>query len=346
MAKKISVIVPVWNVEQFVDKCIESILSQSFNNFEIILINDGSTDNSVKICEEYAKKDDRIRLVHKKHGGVSSARNLGLDNADGDYCLFVDSDDKLLPNAIELLVKLMEKNECQFVSSVERKFYNGKKLIDIYNDKESFLRLISCSLYGVYKSLYNLKIIQENKIRFDEELKCSEDVLFNRVYLQFVKRMYITNQIVYLYNIHNQNSLSKRYYVDFADYFVKKLNALEALSKTISLNEQRKNNFITERAVHGFKISVEHYFLKFVSMNQTTDIQHQDFLKQKIDHCYEIFMPFITDSRHLPKKYKRWYNRYIKKFNVDSFYNRFKIEMKVYKFKLVIRQCIKKIIKR
>ena len=90
---QISVIVPVYNAEKYLHRCIDSILAQTFSDFELLLIDDGSKDNSGRICDEYAAKDSRIRVFHKKNGGVSSARNMGLDNAKGDWITFVDSDD-------------------------------------------------------------------------------------------------------------------------------------------------------------------------------------------------------------------------------------------------------------
>ena len=100
----LSVIVPVYNTEPYLSRCIESILNQGSINFELLLIDDGSTDSSGAICDSYAEKDTRIRVFHKENGGVSSARNLGIDNAQGEWLYFVDSDDELLPNGLRTLV--------------------------------------------------------------------------------------------------------------------------------------------------------------------------------------------------------------------------------------------------
>lgn len=105
----ISVIVPVYNVEEYVRRCIESVLSQSFTEYEIILVDDGSPDKSPQICEEYAKKDTRIHVVHKENGGLSSARNAGIDVAKGDYLFFLDSDDLIHPDCLSILYKCLEK---------------------------------------------------------------------------------------------------------------------------------------------------------------------------------------------------------------------------------------------
>lgn len=102
---KISVIVPVYNVQKYLSRCIDSILAQTFTDFELLLINDGSKDNSGKMCDEYAKKDTRIHVFHKENGGVSSARNLGLENVQGEWITFIDSDDYLNINFLSNLIK-------------------------------------------------------------------------------------------------------------------------------------------------------------------------------------------------------------------------------------------------
>ena len=103
MFPKISIIVPVYNTEQYLPRCLNSILSQSFIDFELLLVDDGSIDGSGSICDKYAAKDNRVRVFHKENGGVSSARNLGLDEAKGEWICFVDSDDEMLPNGLQTL---------------------------------------------------------------------------------------------------------------------------------------------------------------------------------------------------------------------------------------------------
>ena len=102
---KISVIVPVYKVEKYLDKCVESIVNQTYKNLEIILVDDGSPDNCPAMCDEWAEKDERIRVIHKENGGLADARNAGMDIATGDYIGFVDSDDWIEPNMYEVLLK-------------------------------------------------------------------------------------------------------------------------------------------------------------------------------------------------------------------------------------------------
>lgn len=126
---KISIIIPVYNVAQYLRQCLDSVLSQSYNNIEIILVNDGSTDDSLSICEEYLQKDERILLLNKANGGLSDARNFGLPKATGDYIWFVDSDDWIVSNAIEILVANLSKLECEVL---------GFSFINYFEDTNKF----------------------------------------------------------------------------------------------------------------------------------------------------------------------------------------------------------------
>ena len=113
--KKISVIVPIYNSEDYIDRCVRSIVEQSYKNIEIILVDDGSTDNSSMMCDEWAKNDKRVKVIHKENGGVSSARNEGLKIAKGDYISFVDSDDYIDKKMIEKMLNQMEKGNTDLV---------------------------------------------------------------------------------------------------------------------------------------------------------------------------------------------------------------------------------------
>ena len=126
---EISIIVPVYNVEKYLENCIESILNQTFKDFELILVDDGSTDNSGKICDIYEKKDSRIKVIHKNNGGLSSARNAGLDIACGKYVGFIDSDDSIHPRMYEILYDLIKKYESDISCC------NYKKIYDIFKDE-------------------------------------------------------------------------------------------------------------------------------------------------------------------------------------------------------------------
>lgn len=125
----VSIIIPVYNVEKYLNQCVDSIISQDYENKEIILVDDGSTDSSGTICDEYSNKFDYIKTIHKSNGGLSDARNTGIDNANGDYILFVDSDDYIEQKSLDKIMKIASENECDVVFlEAQKVFTDGKKL--------------------------------------------------------------------------------------------------------------------------------------------------------------------------------------------------------------------------
>lgn len=172
----ISVIVPVYNAEKYLSRCIDSILVQRFNDLELLLIDDGSKDGSGKICDEYADKDKRVKVFHKVNGGVSSARNLGLEKSKGEYVTFVDADDYLLPETItERLLSgnydliQIPRNNGSFMKTYSHDI--------ICKSSESFRKFIYCNYYfECWGRFYKRKVI--GTVRFPENLKVGEDLMF------------------------------------------------------------------------------------------------------------------------------------------------------------------------
>lgn len=200
----ISIIVPVYNSEQTLNRCVDSILVQSFSDWELLLINDGSTDKSGRICDQYAAIDKRIKVFHKKNGGVSSARNMGLDHAKGQWITFVDSDDSLTDYAFELNWNDICEDLILFP------FY--------FNYRDGSLELFSLRTSGIIKNLipffekefaqiifrvpwsklYRNELI--GNLRFDEKIKCGEDTLFVINYLKRIKSCNIQGKPLYIFN--------------------------------------------------------------------------------------------------------------------------------------------------
>lgn len=138
----ISIIVPVYNVEEYLSRCVNSILNQTYRDFELLLINDGSTDNSGAICEDFSKRDPRIKVIHKENGGLSDARNIGIDSAQGKFFLFVDSDDFIHPNMLELLVSNIIETDSDISVCSFQKVYSEKDCeIDYQNNIETCTNL-------------------------------------------------------------------------------------------------------------------------------------------------------------------------------------------------------------
>jgi glycosyltransferase involved in cell wall biosynthesis len=192
MKDKISVIIPIYNVEPYLRKCLDSVIKQTFTNLEILLINDGSPDNCGNICDEYAIKDKRIRVFHKKNGGLSSALNVGLENFTGDYLGFVDPDDWVEPDMFEVLYTAIKEFDVQvsvcgyFKTTTDRSLpVSNKKQIPqaIIKTKELLLYPLQRDDYMgfcgyVCNKLYLAKTVRESGIRFANEIKYGMDSIF------------------------------------------------------------------------------------------------------------------------------------------------------------------------
>lgn len=194
---EISIVVPVYKVERYLQRCVESLLSQTFGDIEIILVDDGSPDQCPAMCDQFAEKDSRIRVIHKENGGLSSARNAGIEAAQGKYIGFVDSDDDVADNMYERMHEIIERENVDFVmSDYIRILDNGEKFLKTlaipggrYSrdaiKKEIFPQLIMGEnleygpLLSVWHCMYRTEFLQRNGLLFDEEVKWSEDNIFS-----------------------------------------------------------------------------------------------------------------------------------------------------------------------
>ena len=212
----ITIIVPVYNVEKYLGTCIKSILLQTYRDFELILVNDGSKDKSGKICDEYALKDNRVRVFHKKNGGVSSARNYGIEHAIGQWICFIDSDDtidstyledfQLTDISYDLYMQGYKKRTRRTVLNVYS--FNGymyEELSDIVSYSE-LNYIINSPCFKLYKR----SIIREKKIFFDTNTSYGEDHIFSLEYLSYVRTIKYTIASGYNYYVGERESLNNR----------------------------------------------------------------------------------------------------------------------------------------
>lgn len=215
----ISIVVPIYNVDKYLDKCITLILESIKVSYELILVNDGCNDNSINICKEYSKKNERIKIVNKKNGGLSSARNAGINIALGKYIVFIDPDDEIDRNYFDRLFFIAEKNNCDVVVGGYKTFPEvknkipGYKLDTVLNGRDFILSSNNIhtnnDLCFVWRNIYRLQIIKDNNIRFNENVFIGEDVIFNLEVFLNCKRAYATSDILYNYRINNPNSLMR-----------------------------------------------------------------------------------------------------------------------------------------
>lgn len=220
---KISIIVPVYKVEQYLPKCIDSILSQTYQDWELLLINDGSPDNSGNICDEYAQKDERIRVFHKENGGASSARNIGLDNASGDFICFIDSDDIVEPSFLENFGDL---DADIIVQGIYIKKYNDQEESYV-GLKETFLKdtqvvefmdiLHNSQNTGyLFTRAFRRQIIKKMDLKLNEHFTLREDEEFIWRYMCECTSFKSVNKGAYHYDMPN---FDEKYIIDWAEDF-------------------------------------------------------------------------------------------------------------------------------
>lgn len=211
----VSVIVPVYNVEKYLEDCLTSVEKQTYRDIEIILIDDGSTDCSGKICDKHAKNDHRIRVIHKKNEGVSIARNTGIKHATGEYLMFVDSDDCIHPKIVENYLKLQNSGVtviCDLTDDYDRwKNFKGSDFeVKTENiSREYFMKMFyEDHINSPADKLYCTDIIKKNGILFPTDKNLGEDLLFNLEYLMAAKTSYVIMHGPYYYYRFREGSLT------------------------------------------------------------------------------------------------------------------------------------------
>lgn len=253
---QITIIVPIYKVERYLSKCIDSILAQTYTDFELLLIDDGSPDKSGAICDEYAIRDTRVRVFHKSNGGPSSARNYGLEQANGKWIAFIDSDDTIEPNYL---------SNFNQTDNIDVQLYaQGYKIIGTDSkihyrrlpnkgniskeDTFKYLEESDISNSPVFK-LYSIEVIKQNNLKFDEKTSYGEDHLFTLEYFKYIKRGSLSSECGYNY-IRREISLTNRnvpinelchYYIESDRIFKSIFNSPQ---KIIHIFNQRKYSTI------------------------------------------------------------------------------------------------------
>ena len=220
MSKKVSVIIPCYNVEKYLNDCFKSLDNQTYQNLEIIFVNDGSIDDSLLKIQEYCNKNTNAKVITKQNGGVSSAKNVGIDNATGDYIYFYDPDDIINFQLIEHLVNIIESNEADFAITYCKRIKEKENLIKLSTRKEKckkekiifnqdiFILLVNdYNIFtSVWNKLYKASIINTNHLRFNDNCLYGEDTPFNYNYIKFVNKTVVSSRVLYYY-VQGKNSL-------------------------------------------------------------------------------------------------------------------------------------------
>lgn len=205
----ISVIIPVFNLKNYISKCLKSIINQTYKDIEILIIDDGSNDDTCIICDKYAKQDCRIKILQTNHSGVSSARNLGLEVSKGEYIAFIDGDDWIDSNTFQTCLKYFNQEiDCvayDYISEGGKKDSQfSENIYFIFSDLENKMEANT-----VWGKIYKSSIIKNNKLEFSKSLAIGEDALFNLEYMSLCKKMYFTNEVFYHYLFRKNSAINK-----------------------------------------------------------------------------------------------------------------------------------------
>lgn len=299
MSTFISIIIPCYNVANHISKCVESILAQTFSNFELILVNDGSTDDTGKICDQYDAKENRIKVFHQKNKGASAARNFAIEKAIGDVVLFIDGDDYIKTDYIEQLLRNYEEGNwpiCGMVNirkETETKNQNFQNLLQLYSEKKiekkNFMDLLAFNSFSSpCVRVYSIKIIREHNIRFDENVSYQEDLLFNLKYAKHINYVKLIDYFGYYYVEHEFSSTGR---------FHQNFKQRESLLAELSVYSESPTD----------KLILQEFMFQ-TAMHEISNIMHKKSPKdkrKKIEELtellnsksYEFFKPHIRKTK-------------------------------------------------
>ncbi|MEI4828900.1 glycosyltransferase family 2 protein [Bacillus sp. FJAT-53711] len=253
MVPKVSVIIPVYNCEKYISECLESVLNQTYTNIDIIIVNDGSTDRSEEIVNEYKEKDNRIVYYSQENSGPSEARNKGILNSTGEYLVFVDSDDTINKYYIELLIKQMISTGSDLVCCGYKDIseYGVLNYTDFNFDNNvsvhAFMDMVCSGTGGVlWSKLYKKEIIINNGLRMDKNIFMCEDLIFILQYVSHCTSFSAIKEYLYNYNRLNQSSISSNISINYIQNYIKVFREMENVFNSVYLNEYKKRKIITK----------------------------------------------------------------------------------------------------
>ena len=241
----VSIVVPVYNTAEYLPACLDSILAQSFTDFELILVDDGSTDDSLRICEAYAFRDARIRVFHQQNAGVSAARNLGVEQAQGDWLCYVDSDDVVLPAYLQDMLEAADAEDCLVMGNISDSRMKGLITSDVVLEGETMVRYMLShnilNLSGPVAKLYNRATLVRYGIRFPQDIHYGEDLLYFLQYLNHIGRVAFRQSELYQVTM-REGSLSRGYYPFESEYacFETCLSEMTTFASRLTLSDAEK----------------------------------------------------------------------------------------------------------
>ena len=303
---KISVIIPVYNAERYLKKCLDSLLEQTFQDYEVIIVNDGSKDSSGEICEEYKKLNNKIQVIHQENQGVSKARNAAIEKALGEWLFFLDADDELFKDSLEILYSHSKDvdlvvGECVVYSTEGEIIFTPPKTFVEHLDKNSTLKLLYRP-YFIYQGylwnkLYKRSILTDNNIRFNEKISFGEDKLMIVEYMSHCNNSTYTSQPVYKYYRRVDSAMSSinvAYNRKYISSFYAEVKCLDCISKVKDIKKKIKK-YAQGCIVNAYLNVISHMKRFAIKEDHTTKelksimyskVSKQKFYKYYIMHLY------------------------------------------------------------
>lgn len=310
MCKKISIVVPIYNASKYLDKCVQSILNQSYKNIEVILVNDGSTDNSLEICKQYKLKDNRIKIIDINNGGVSNARNIGIERSTGDFIMFCDSDDYVSNKWCEKLIANYKNNNlvmCAYYEIDDNKILNlnsnqnGNYIVN----KSRFMELESCGLNVPWNKIFDLNIIKKNNIKFNKKITLGEDLLFNIEYLDCISGQIIfLEEKLYYYRLPRVNSLSKKIIKNYDEQCTFLFKKIEYYIQKFNMTDKYLLKRFYNMMFFQFQKALDYNFL-----NEDYNFKEKFKRNNKIMKSYEYRRCCLNSNISTNKVYKWCYRK-------------------------------------
>lgn len=263
----ISIIVPVYNVEKYLRQCLDSITAQTFTDWECILVDDGSKDNSGSICDEFAAKDSRIKVIHKENGGVATARNTALEAVTGEFVTFLDSDDNIPHNTLQLYIENFAKSkDIDIVIGGFKKIYTATKKVDFYHNSISSIEYNQAEIFRRLNDncCWNecLKASLIGSLRFNNNLKWNEDHLFNYDCITRARAICYIPDNVYNYYVRDAESLS-----NVKNPFVVILTCAQICEYRLKMVKGAQDDSLLNN-IHNSYINMFHYALKLLNTKE------------------------------------------------------------------------------
>jgi glycosyltransferase involved in cell wall biosynthesis len=308
MIPKVSVIVPVYNCEKFISKCLDSIIHQTYSNIEIVIINDGSTDRSEEIVNEFKEIDARIVYYYQDNSGPSDARNHGINKSTGEYLAFIDSDDSVDRYYIEYLISRMLTTGVDLVCC-------GYKDISVYgilnctdfnfeisNSQHEFIDLVCNGTGGVlWSKLFKKEIILKHNMKMDKDIFMSEDLIFVLQYAVHCQSFAAIKDYLYNYNRLNQNSISSKVSLDYVENNIAVCKHIENIFYAVDMHKDKIENVITNRIQDLVTTLVEQQSIHIKVLGKINAIYN---VKQMLSIPYiESYLSSFSTKRIIYKPY-------------------------------------------